>query len=202
MQPKPTAAQRRAYRAQNPTSVGTFTDDLDAWMYRRDGLIDRDVPKPCRTEHPSLEPFLADLERRHRPGWLRVGADLVSFDGTSQERLARAIESVIAQTRRDGQYHTTMFAGHDIAGHWILVAASCIRDDASTLTRLTDYIRAKGYQTHADRSYGVLFDSEGALIAERFVDPVWSFDARLAALVAAMGLVDPRQSPGRTRIRP
>ena len=78
--PPTRTARERHERTARPTLVATFTDPLDAWMYWVEGSSRDEVPKPVFNTDPEAAKLVDWLADGPKPGWLRIGADLLGLE--------------------------------------------------------------------------------------------------------------------------
>lgn len=191
---RPTTRERRTYAEQGRTYVGTFTDELDAWYYWREGISSQESPRPSRRMQPSLEQIGSQLREAQDDGWWRLGSDLDGLSEQAQARLADAISEVQRQTSQDGGFHTVVFGGHDNTGSWLIIVASGPNTPEST-THLQTYLRAKKHSVAADRAAGILLGVDGLILKSAWEDEPPGPDPALDRLVREMRLVPPDRMP-------
>jgi hypothetical protein len=190
----PTGKDKKSYAEQGRTIVGTFTDDLDAWYYWREGSSSRSADPPRRDMAPDLRQLTQRLREGQEPGWLRMSADLDGLSSKAQEDLADTISTIRRRTARDGGFHTCGLEGADDSGRWLLVAATG-PDTPRTREHLHAYLTAKKHHDRADRAMAILLDADG--------DPRMTFwlshplrpDPELDHLARAMGLPPADRAP-------
>lgn len=203
--PPVTSTERKRYaRSLVSKIVATHTDPLDQWMYATEHPAEtgaNQYPKPFFKTEARVRAIVADMSRERKPGWFRASADLLSFSGDTQGRIAHAIEMVATATRADGKRHNAFVNQMSERGHFGLFIGSvprghAIAESGATLER---YARAKSHQMHADRSLGLLVSPEGKIVGIAYGNHDWQEDPELDALIIEMGLtaVDrmPRSMP-------
>ncbi len=187
--PPPTTAQIRSYERQaTAVRVDVHTDALDAWMESKGHPTDQ--PKPSFRSASGLLSLVDFLHEGHKPGWLRMGADLLNIASKGQIDFLRNIEAIAAKTRTDGAHHSmsTGFAG---AWGFPLVIAYTKERGLSVVEAaagLESYLVAKKHQMRSDRALGILMDDSGRPIGIRYSNDPPREDADLDSLVAEMRL--------------
>lgn len=159
-------ADKQRFEDQPRVHLGTLTDPLDAWMYGEEGLSRMTAPKPVRVEEGWVEDFLGASETYQTAGWLRFGADLVSLSGSAQQRIGRELKAQCRAARGGDRERSFTTHGTTSVGSWLLTAAAA--PSGAEIDHLPRYIDAKQYQTHANRSMLLLYDTDGKLTGTRF----------------------------------
>ncbi|GIG89216.1 hypothetical protein Pen02_41520 [Plantactinospora endophytica] len=185
----PRTGERRRFKKEVPTRVGTLTDDLDAWMYFTEGSSAIEASRPTRSEEPGIERILRYLEANRKPGWLRFGADLANYSSDAQRRLARSIQKVVDNTREDNGFHTLAQGFLTPWGQGMFFVGSQPEGYPDAKRRLSEYMKAKKHQLRADRVLGVLVDVGGSIVETDYQNDPWKPDEELDKLVADMRLV-------------
>lgn len=180
-----TQAQQRRFDQQPAVHLGTMTDPLDAWFYWRDGLSQRQVPKPTRREAPWIEVFLDSSETAKMPGWLRIGADMVGLSSQDQGRRGTALRDQCRAARKTGAERSLTAHVVNEQGPWLMVVV--IRPKDPEMSRL--YTTAKKYQTRSDRSILLVLDTDGRIIGVTYDDQPWEQSDEREAAVAALPLM-------------
>lgn len=191
----PTAKQRRAYADQGRTLVGTFTDPLDAHYYWEDGTSSRPAGCPRRERmEPPLQRIIDCMSANNTPGWWRAAADIDGYSTQAQRGIADNIGLTLAQSARDGSFHTFTTGGTDDTGRWIYIFAAG-PDTVTNRDHLRQYLRAKKHQDHADRALGVLLAHDGKPHFTMWLAHEPEVDPELDALVREMRLIPPDRAP-------
>ncbi|MEU4789002.1 hypothetical protein AB0F95_04760 [Micromonospora tulbaghiae] len=185
----PTGHERANFRQQSITRVGTFTDDLDAWIYYEEGLSDIPAPKPSRHENDRVRKLIDFLANEKRPGWLRLGADLFNLSPETQLQLADNISRIVDQTRRDKAFHTLVEGFATPWGYPLFFVGTQPLGYRGAYERLRKYMLAKKYQLRAESAFGVLVDESGAVVASEYLNLPFTEDPALEALIEEMKLV-------------
>lgn len=189
--PPPRSGDRRRHLEQaRPTIVGTYTDDLDRWMYWAEGSSRCEASKPVFNSHESADEIVDMLHEEQAPGWLRFGADLLGLSGETQQRLGAAIDQLIDQTRSDGGYHTLVegFAGNFGYPTFFAACAPATMPTLEATSHLGRYISAKKHQVRSDRSLGLLFGDRHQVLAGLYLNDLPSDNADLDELGELIGL--------------
>jgi hypothetical protein len=116
--------RKRHLQDARPTVVGTHTDPLDAWMYRREGSSPYEIDKPTFNTHPAAQTIVDFLEAGRKPGWFRFGADLLGLAGTAQKKLGDHLRHLVEQTRSDNRWHSLVQGYAGMWGYPMLFAGS------------------------------------------------------------------------------
>lgn len=162
--PKP--ADQRRFDQQGRVHLATLTDDLDAWMYGKEGHSQIAAPKPVRHEEPWIEQYLSASKEARTPGWLRFGADLVGLSGRAQKEIGNDLKAQCRQARKGTRERSLTTHGTTAAGSWLLTAVA-VPPGAET-DHLPEYIDAKHYQTHSSRSMLLMYRPDGSIFGSRF----------------------------------
>jgi hypothetical protein len=162
-------------------------------MYWIEGTSPYEAAKPLfnvDVEMAVLVDFLADGKK---PGWLRVGADLLAIAGHAQKRLMTHIERIASQTRSDSRSHHLMQAFASTGGYMTFFAWTIPANGQpeAEFKALDAYMVAKKHQVGSDRSYGILVDHRNRIRATIYMNdravadqrstssqPPWGFSAR------------------------
>lgn len=200
MSGRPSGKDRARYRDQGPIQVGTHTDPLDAWAYYLDGTSSTPAAKPQRSDDPKIREFVEFLEKDHKPGWLRFGADLLNLSGEGQKALTADVTRVVKAAKRDQDFHSLV---QEIVGQWgyaLLFVTASSHGHEESLERLQLYMRAKKYQLKADRALGIHLNDSGEIIAVIYANsPEQDDDDDLSEVVKELGL---KRAEGRSRAIP
>ena len=190
-------ARKRHQDAARPTRVGTFTDPLDAWMYWVEGSSQMEASKPEFNVDTSTAELVDFLAEGPAPGWLRIGADLMSFDGRAQERIMANVAKIVRQTRIDGKSHSLVQALASSDGYTALFAVTVPEHGSAETcsTVLREYMAAKKHQVGADRCLGLLIDHDGDIRATVYMNDLPEKDPEIDELVARSGLKPIRDRP-------
>lgn len=189
--PPPTNHDRKVHAEDaHPTQIATFTDPLDAWMYRVEGTNPFEAVKPTFSSDPNVAALVDFLEDGRKPGWFRFGADLLGISGRSQTKLIRTMRRMVRRSRSDGSPHSLM---QSYAGPWglpVFIAFSKPQlvplEFASR--HLREYLTAKKHQLRADRGLGILLDEDGQVIQVVYLNDIPREDSTLDQRVNAMKL--------------
>lgn len=197
--PPTRTARDRFERAAQPTLVGTFTDSLDAWMYWVEGSSPDEVEKPAfnvDSEAAELVDFLAE---GRKPGWFRIGADLLGLEGRAQRKLLANIQHIVDKTRSDERPHslTQGFAGSGVYTTFFVGTVRAGADRGTEAERLRVYMLAKKHQVRSDRSFGLLVSHHGRIEATMYINDPPGDDVDLDALGEAIGLRRTWEKPKR-----
>jgi hypothetical protein len=159
-------------------------------MYWIEGTSPYEAAKPLfnvDVEMAVLVDFLADGKK---PGWLRVGADLLAIAGHAQKRLMTHIERIASQTRSDSRSHHLMQAFASTGGYMTFFAWTIPANGQpeAEFKALDAYMVAKKHQVGSDRSYGILVDHRNRIRATIYMNDRAVADPALDELATAMGL--------------
>jgi hypothetical protein len=196
----PTRTARDRYeRSAQPTLVGTFTDPLDAWMYWVEGKCPDEVDKPVFNVDAGAAEIVDFLAKGRKPGWLRIGADLLGLDGRAQRKLHANIRRIVDQTRADSRPHTLTqgFAGSDGFMTFFAGTYPAGADRGDEADKLYTYMRAKKHQVQSDRSLGLLVSQHGRIEMTMYMNDPPGDDKDLDALGTAIGLRRTWEKPKR-----
>ncbi|WP_104111185.1 hypothetical protein [Arthrobacter sp. N199823] len=193
----PTSRDRRRYKESSvPTRVGTLTDPLDAWMYYKEGQSSVPASKPERTAVPLISALLDFLQKDHKPGWLRFGADIAGLSEASQNGLGRNLKEVVKLTRSDGRVHSYAQNHVDLWGHGVFLV--CSKPATESLERcsehLESYVHVKKYQLRADRALGVVVNERSEFVNVQYRNDKFVYSQAMEQLVVERGLRDPRRT--------
>jgi hypothetical protein len=190
--PEPTTAERRRYRAQQPGLITSRTDPLDRWFHEtRHGAAAHPAPKPAMAPSP-IAPLVDELRSRGEPGWLSLGATLLSLATGAQHQFARHPEYLLDNPAQDGRGRsvTVPITGSvDRADGWLLVWATRTQGEepAAVEARSRKYLRAKMHQLGLPRGAVLLYDaSTRALIGTYYDGHVGPLDAETTAAVTGL----------------
>ena len=196
----PTRTARDRYeRAAQPTQVGTFTDSLDAWMYWVEGSSPDEVEKPVFNVDSGAAELVDFLADGPKPGWLRIGADLLGLDGRAQRKLLANIQRIVDRTRADSRPHslTQGFAGSGGYMAFFVGTIPAGADRGVEADRLYAYMLAKKHQVRSDRSFGLLVSHHGRIEMTMYMNDPPGDDDDLDALGTAIGLRRTWEKPKR-----
>lgn len=199
---RPTRDARRRHRDEaRPTIVGTYTDDLDAWMYSLEGGSHLDAPKPRFNSHRAGDEIVNLLQEEQVPGWLRLGSDILALSGEAQVQLGASISQIAAMTRTDGQFHKAFLPYPGNEGFPVFFVACSPPELAieDAMQHLETYMRAKKHQLQADRCMGLLLDHECTVIAGIYMNNPPTADEELDELGRRIGLQRTWNSPPRAK---
>lgn len=195
--PPPTRTARQRHReSARRTYVGTHTDPLDAWMYWREGSSPHEVPKPTFNVDPDMAELVDFLAHGTKPGWLRIGTDLLALSGQAQRRILTAIHKIVDQTNRDGASHS-LVQGFASSTGYMTIFANTVPDGGDSdfeARRLDAYMLLKKHQLKSDRGLGLLIDHLGEIVAIHYLNDLPANDPDLDALVVELGLRHPTAS--------
>lgn len=189
--PPPTQTARGRYRrAAQPTLVGTFTDPLDAWMYWVEGSSPHEVEKPVFCVDAEAAEFIDFLANGRKPGWLRIGADVLGLEARTQRKLLASIQRIVEQTRADSCPHSLTQGFASSSGYMTIFVGTVPAgaDRAAVAHRLSTYMLAKKHQVRSDRSFGLLVSHQGRIEMTMYMNDPPSPDDDLEALGTAIGL--------------
>lgn len=188
--PPTRTARQRHERAARPTLVGTFTDSLDAWMYWVEGSSPDKAEKPVFSVEREAADLVDFLAADAKPGWLRIGADLLGLDGRTQRRLFAKIQDAVGKSRADSRLHSLVQGFASASGYmtFFVVTSPAGADRAATADELRTYMVAKKHQVRSDRSFGVLVNHYGRIEMTMYMNDLPGDDDDLDALGVAMGL--------------
>lgn len=178
--------QRKAFQDdQRPTLVSTFTDPLDAWMYHQEGQSHEPVEKPVMTSHPRIKELVQFMTTRRAPGWLRIGADLLSLSGDAQQRLASGMKRICQATKQDHQPHDMSIGCAGAWGYPLAIALTRPKSMPlrSAQDRIAEYVLVKKHQIQADRAMGFLLAESGEIIGTTYMNHPHEPDEDLDRLV-------------------
>lgn len=188
----PTGRETREHaRDARPTQVGTYTDPLDAWMYWVEGTSPYPAEKPTFNTHPSVTRIVDFLIEGRKPGWLRLGADMLGLSGQTQKRLGKQLDELVAKTREDGRGHSLVQGWAGLWGYPTFFAATVPRSEPleRSAAKLRDYMAAKKYQVGSDRSLGLLLNERRDIVRVVYMnDMPTADDTRLEMLGSQIGL--------------
>jgi hypothetical protein len=188
--PPTRTARDRHTRTAQPTLVGTFTDPLDAWMYWVEGSSPHEVTKPVFDVDRELADLVDFLSDGLKPGWLRIGADLLGLNGRAQRKMMADIRRLADRTRADSRPHSLTMGFAGIGGFmtffvWTLPAGA---DRELEADRLYTYMLTKRHQVRSDRTLGLLVSHQGRIEMTMYMNDLPGDDDDLDALGAAIGL--------------
>lgn len=188
--------RQRHERSAVPTTVGTYTDPLDAWMYWLEDKMPDEVAKPRFRSHAWVAEIVRFLSKERPPGWIRCGADLLGLSEDAQASLACDVDRLVDQTRADAGYHTMV---QGFAGMWgypaLFVCTTPYEQLSQSLRRLRQYMVAKKHQLRSDRCLGLLLDEIGVVRAVIYLNDTPRQSEVLDALVSALRLQEPTKRP-------
>lgn len=190
----PTPEERERHREDDvPTRVGTFTDDLDAWIYWQDGLAPPS-PKPSFNADPNILAFVDDITQRRAPGWFRFGADLLALSGEAQAGLVDGVNRLLEMTSVDRLPHSLVQSFASPLGYpsFFAVTVPDGHDHQPLADHLVNYMTAKKHQLRSDRALGVLVMESGRTLASVYMNDLPQSDDRVDEAGRAMRLRDPR----------
>lgn len=190
----PTQKDRRRYEEQGRVLVGTFTDELDAWLYFKEGSSSAVAQRPLRLLEPMFERITQHLKGIEAPGWWRFAADINAFSTQRLHVLAGNLLAAHERTRADDRLHMVTISGTDDDGRGVYVFATG-PNTKRVRERLQNYLSVKKHQEWADRAMVVLLNTHGI--------PVWSLwlshprvdDPYLDAQARQMRLIPPERAP-------
>jgi hypothetical protein len=189
--PPPSSRDRRRHvEDARPTFVGTFTGDLDRWMYSVEGTNPFEAPKPTFNSNPAADDLVNLLEAEQAPGWLRCGADLLALSGKTQKRLGDAIDQLVDTTQVDDRWHDLCqgYAGNFGYPTFFAACAPSSMGREEAVARLQLYMQAKKHQLRSDRSLGFLFDHRRNVVAGLYLNNLPTDDAELDEVGRRIGL--------------
>lgn len=189
--PPPSETARKQYRKSNrPTLVGTHTNPLDAWMYWQEGKGPDEAEKPTFNIDATAAVLVDFMAKGRKPGWFRIGADLLALSGEAQRRLTNAIQEALEMTNTDGKPHTLTQGFASVGGYPTVYVrthpAGADRD--AEADDLATYMIAKKHQVGSDRALGLLIDHNGQIVTTFYMNGLPTEDPELDALGDAIGL--------------
>lgn len=142
--------------------VGDHCAELNAWMDRHNDDAPESPEKPCFNAVPAMLKLVDAIAALRQPGWLRCGADLLSLSGEVQQQVIDIIAELAHRAEGDGDDHHCVFS---FDSTWerpaFFFAIRPSRMDVNDVeARLFAYMRVKAAQIVAERSYGLIFDSQ------------------------------------------
>ena len=75
-------------------------------MYWVEGSSRDELTKPVFNTDPEAAKLVDWLADGPKPGWLRIGADLLGLDGSTQRKLINNIQRLVDRTRSDSRAHS------------------------------------------------------------------------------------------------
>ncbi len=182
--------RNRHLQDARPTVVGTHTDPLDAWMYRREGSSPYEIDKPAFNTHPAAQAIVDFLEDGRKPGWFRFGADLLGLAGTAQKKLGDHLHHLVEQTRSDNCWQSLVQGYAGMWGYPTLFAGSAPPSHTrrESALKLRSYMAAKKHQLGSDRSLGLLIDNSHEIVEVMYMNAPVVVDPELDALGEIVGL--------------
>lgn len=182
--------RKRHLQDARPTVVGTHTDPLDAWMYRREGSSPYEIDKPAFNTHPAAQVIVDFLEDGRKPGWFRFGADLLGLAGTAQKKIGDHLRHLVEQTRSDNRWHSLVQGYAGIWGYPMLFAGSAPESQTRRESgqKLRSYMAAKKHQMRSDRSLGLLINNSHEIVEVIYMNAPAGDDPDLDAMGEIIGL--------------
>ena len=97
--------------------------------------------KPVLNTHPAAREIVDFLADGRKPGWLRLGADLLGLAGTAQKNLGDSLRDMVNKARVDGRWHSVVHSYAGLWGHPALFAGAEPRNQtrAEAIDRLRTY---------------------------------------------------------------
>lgn len=200
MTPPPTrTARARHEKAAQPTLVGTFTDPLDAWMYWVEGSSPHEVDKPTFNLDQGMAELVDFLGDGRKPGWLRIGTDLLGLEGRVQQKLVASLQQLADKTRADAEPHSLTQGFASSNGYMTFFAGTVPSggDRYVEAEKLHSYMLAKKHQVQSDRSMGLLLSHAGRIEMTMYLNDPPRDDSDLDALGDAIGLQRTWEKPKR-----
>jgi hypothetical protein len=68
-------------------------------MYWTEGTSPHEAAKPVLNTHPAAREIVDFLADGRKPGWIRLGADLLGLAGTAQKKLGESLREIVDKTR-------------------------------------------------------------------------------------------------------
>jgi len=191
--PRLTGADRARYRKEAQlTRVGTHTDDLDAWMYHTDGLVDAPADRPSFRSDDGIDELVDALAAHRGQRWLPTSTDLLNGSSEQRASIMGSITKLLRAARGDGKRHSLFVA---LPGPWgfsaVVFGTGHGARDRGALAALSDYAAAKQYQLEVDRCLTVLLTSEGAVLDTAYRGSRIPRSAEMELRATQMGLQDP-----------
>jgi len=173
-----------------PTFVATHTDALDAWMYWIEGSNPIGAEKPVREMNQLADGIVDFLADGRKPGWFRIGADLLSLSDEAGDKIAEAITELLARTAADGNPHTFTTGWASLMGYPTLFVGTVPNssNEALVAERLHRYMTLKKYQLRSDRALGLVATEGGEILAVSYLNDPFASDPAMEAQVQAAGL--------------
>lgn len=189
----PDEGVRERYGQQVPRFLFSRTDDLDAWFAYRYGRREAPAERPALPIDPTVAGVVDHLALRKSPGWLNIGATLLSYATDEQEQFGAAIRRLRQRTAEDSQLHSfTIAAGdHSDRSHVIALAslpgAFASEDDQE---RFATYVLLKKHQLQCAFGAAIVFGTSDALrpVGGVYDNSAPGPDRELDALVEQAGL--------------
>jgi hypothetical protein len=190
--PRPSKAEQRRYSQQaEVTRVGTYTDELDAWMYFQEGLVSTPSERPS-FRVGEVADALADMFSLERfPGWLCLSVDILGGATTQRAYIESSIENLLKAARLDGQAHSLFVALPGPWGFSSLVLGTPGEFFGPSFTTLKEYGEAKQYQLGADRCLIAMIDSSGAVLESHYSQWPIEKSEQMDSRVGVMALQPP-----------
>lgn len=189
----PDEADRDQYNKQVPRFLFSRTDDLDAWFAYRYGRREVPTERPALPIDPTVAQVIDDLARRKSPGWLNIGATLLSYSTDEQEEFGAMIGRLRQLTADDDKSHSfTIAAGDRRDRSHVIVLTSLPRAFASEADaeRIEAYVFLKKHQLQCAFGAAIVFGSSDGLrpVGGVYDNSPPSQDPELDALVEEAGL--------------
>jgi hypothetical protein len=206
--PSTADVSKRDRKRRQKSAVGTMVSDncmqLNTWMVRDRLPEGETVTKPAMRASAEVLRLVDDVHRSSRPGWFRLGADVLSLSGGAQSGLIGSLRTLAERARADRKYHHAVLGYAGMWGYAAIFPAVVPRGMpvAMGMERLAQYVRVKQYQIKADRAYGLLFAEDGALLDSVYSNSVTSSDPVLDELVREMNLTPGSGVPRVARVPP
>lgn len=145
--------------------VGDHCAQLNAWMDRDKHEGTEEPEKPSFNAVPAMLKLVDEIATLRQPGWLRCGADLLSLSGEVQQQILAIVGELDRRTEDDGEQHHGAFSFESLWGNPAFFFSMCpIGMNIDEVgTQLFAYMRAKSTQIGAERSYGLIFDTDQQL---------------------------------------
>lgn len=139
--------------------------ELNAWMDRHNHNAGELPDKPSFNAVPAMLELVDAIAALRQRGWLRCGADLLSLSGEVQQQVLDIVAELTRRTEDDGDDHHCVFS---FDSTWERPAFFfAIRPSGMEINeveaRLSAYMQAKAAQIVAERSYGLIFDTQQRL---------------------------------------
>jgi hypothetical protein len=139
--------------------------ELNAWMDRHEHEGTELPEKPSFNAVPAMLELVDEIASLRQPGWLRCGADLLSLSGEVQQQVLDMIAELVRRTEDDGDEHHGALSFDSLwerPGFFLSISPIAMSMN-EVETQLFAYMQVKATQIEAERSYGLVFDTDQKL---------------------------------------